>query len=85
MPKGLDGKPYDTTMFGDRVPTAHEWLLLLSGRITMEHQAFHSVVSWEIKENMEAPVVLEVAYISGREESYAFSMECCASGMVVSF
>lgn len=71
-----------TTIMGDNIPTAGEWILLLSGKIDMNHNSFRDIVSFEVKEDLEASVVIDVTYISGREETYAFSNECVASGIV---
>jgi hypothetical protein len=67
-----------TTIKGDHVPSATEWVLLFAGITTQENEAFRDVESWFVDSETGT---LEVLYKSCREESYEFSNECVAGGI----
>lgn len=66
------------TIFGDHIPTANDWLMLISGEIRSDHKAFRDVENWELC-NGE----LNVVYKSGRDETYEFLMTCTGGGVAL--
>ena len=67
-----------TTIKGDNIPSATDWILLLGGITSQEDEPFKDVQSWFVDSETGT---LEVLYRSNREESYRFSNECIAGGI----
>ena len=67
-----------TTIKGDNVPSATDWILLLGGIVSQDSEPFRDVQSWFVDSETGT---LEVIYRSNREESYRFSNESVAGGI----